>query len=209
MKEEEARSYSTAEIARRLGISPQTVQRWVDSGRLKAWKTPGGHRRIDASSAELLFAEQEQRMGKGQTEAMPQAADGALAAVNVVIVEDDPLDRELVSTLVQLALPEARLLVAGNGFQGLVLIAKWRPAIVITDVHMPHMDGFEMIRNVLADTETRPRMMIAMSAKTEKELRDFGQLPAEVRLFHKPLDRKTFMGALQACLRPSGTAIAG
>lgn len=49
------RTYSTVEIARRLGVSIQTVQRWVDTGKLKAWKTLGGHRRIDAESAEALL----------------------------------------------------------------------------------------------------------------------------------------------------------
>ncbi|MEY2842846.1 MAG: hypothetical protein RI920_883, partial [Pseudomonadota bacterium] len=49
------RSYSTTEIAQRLGISTQTVQRWVDTGKLEAWKTLGGHRRIEAESAEHLF----------------------------------------------------------------------------------------------------------------------------------------------------------
>ena len=41
-----AASYSTAAVARRLGVSIPTVQRWVDQGYLKAWKTVGGHRRI-------------------------------------------------------------------------------------------------------------------------------------------------------------------
>ena len=77
---DEAQSYSTADIAKRLGISPQTVQRWVDSGRLKAWKTPGGHRRIDARSAELLFAQQEQLMGKGLSDEMQPSTDGASEA---------------------------------------------------------------------------------------------------------------------------------
>ena len=45
-------SYSTAHLARRLGVSVPTVQRWVDLGHVKAWKTVGGHRRIDAESAE-------------------------------------------------------------------------------------------------------------------------------------------------------------
>jgi len=48
-------SYSTAHVAKQLGISVPTVQRWVDAGQRKAWKTPGGHRRIDADSAERLF----------------------------------------------------------------------------------------------------------------------------------------------------------
>src|SRR5688572_18909469 len=108
------RSYSTKEVASRLGVSLQTVQRWVDAGRLKAWKTLGGHRRIDAQSAELLFAEHELVMGEVPSEGSTPAAQ------NVVIVDDDPLDRELLVALVQMALPHAQLFVARNGFQGLV-----------------------------------------------------------------------------------------
>ena len=194
---ESARSYSTIEIAKRLGISLQTVQRWVDSGRLKAWKTPGGHRRIDAKSAELLF---DAHAGGRGAEAAVEAGGGLQAQarpVQVVIVDDDPMDRELMSTLVLAALPLAQVNVAGNGFQGLVMIAQRVPEIVVTDVHMPHMDGFEMIRNVLADAATRPRLMIAVTARSPRELADFGQLPAEVVLLHKPLERDAFVAALR------------
>ncbi|MGM9489265.1 excisionase family DNA-binding protein [Ideonella sp. YS5] len=192
---EGTRSYSTIEVAKRLGISLQTVQRWVDSGRLKAWKTPGGHRRIDAASAEKLFVEYEQSLG-ADTPSSPSLATPT-RPVRVVIVDDDAMDRELISALVQAALPTAQLQVAGNGFQGLVMIARFAPEIVVTDVHMPHMDGFEMIRNVLADAQTRPRLMIAVSAKSAAELKDFGQLPAEVLLLRKPLEREAFAAALR------------
>jgi len=37
---------STTEAARQLGVSVRTVQLWVESGRLMAWKTAGNHRRI-------------------------------------------------------------------------------------------------------------------------------------------------------------------
>lgn len=188
-------SYSTMEIAKRLGISLQTVQRWVDSGRLKAWKTPGGHRRIDAQSAELLFDDYAQTLNVKS--AAGTAVDEQKAPMQVVIVDDDPMYRELMSVLVQVALPSAQLRVAGNGFQGLVMIAKFAPEIVVTDVRMPHMDGIEMIRNVLADAETRPRLMIAVSAKSEKELSDLGQLPADVLLLRKPLERDAFLAALR------------
>ncbi|MBL0730590.1 response regulator [Piscinibacter sp. HJYY11] len=190
------RSYSTIDVAKRLGISLQTVQRWVDSGRLKAWKTPGGHRRIDARSAEALFAQHEQAAGVDEPTVSP--APASPRPVGVVVVDDDVVDRELLATLVQAALPGALLRVASNGFQGLVMIAKFAPEIVVTDVHMPHMDGIEMIRNVLADAATRPRLMIAVSAKTAKELAEFGQLPSEVVLLQKPLERDAFIKALQA-----------
>jgi excisionase family DNA binding protein len=190
-----ASTYSTAEIAKKLGISLQTVQRWVDSGRLKAWRTPGGHRRVDAKSAELLFQSYEHALGHRPTAELPDGAQ--TTAMRVVIVDDDPIYRELMSTLVQAAFPLAQSLVAGNGFQGLMMIAKFAPDIVITDIRMPHMDGFEMIRTILADGSPRPRLLIAVSAKSQEELLELGKLSPDVTFLQKPFEREAFFAALQ------------
>ena len=47
---------SAGEAARRLGVAPATVQRWVDSGLLHAERTPGGHRRIYVTELRRLIA---------------------------------------------------------------------------------------------------------------------------------------------------------
>ena len=49
---------STRDAARLLGVSVRTAQLWVEDGRLRAWKTPGGHRRILVESVERLLDEQ-------------------------------------------------------------------------------------------------------------------------------------------------------
>jgi CheY-like chemotaxis protein len=73
---------------------------------------------------------------------------------------------------------------------------------------MPHMDGFEMIRNVLADAETRPRLMIAVSAKSPNELADFGRLPTEVLLPRKSLLRQPYIDALcRPCMSVSSVPV--
>jgi len=50
---------STTEAASMLGISLRSVQYWVEKGKLDAWKTAGGHRRIVRKSVEKLMAEQD------------------------------------------------------------------------------------------------------------------------------------------------------
>lgn len=45
---------STTEAAQSLGVSTRTIQLWVDSGVLAAWKTAGGHRRVFIESVEKL-----------------------------------------------------------------------------------------------------------------------------------------------------------
>src|SRR5262249_36133658 len=134
-------SYSTAYVARRLGVSVPTVQRWVDSGHLRAWKTVGGHRRIEAESAERLFRA---HGGGGSGAALPAVQ----APLSVLIVEDNPDDRDLLVVLVESALPGASITVAENGFQGLVAIGRHAPRVLVTDIAMPHMDGLAMLREI-------------------------------------------------------------
>jgi excisionase family DNA binding protein len=192
---QDPRSYTTIDVAKRLGVSLQTVQRWVDAGHLTAWKTLGGHRRIEASGAEQLFREQEERLGAIES---AKGERVGVATLSVVVVDDDPLDRELLVMLVRKALPDAAVEAAANGFQGLVTIGKTAPQIVITDIHMPHMDGFEMIRTLMEDEASRPGTLIVVSALSRRELSGMGTLPQEVQVFTKPLEQERFVAALRS-----------
>jgi excisionase family DNA binding protein len=189
-------SYSTAYVARRLGVSVPTVQRWVDAGHLRAWKTVGGHRRIEAESAERLF-----RSHAGQAAAGVAAPAGA--PVSVVIVDDNPDDRELLVVLVENALPGVAITVAENGFQGLVAIGRHAPRLVVTDIAMPHMDGLRMLREIAGHAEVKPGAMIAVSSRTPAQLAAQGGLPPGVRFVAKPIDPAVFAAAVQAAL-PDG-----
>jgi excisionase family DNA binding protein len=181
----EFRSYRTIEVARRLGVSLQTVQRWVDSGQLKAWKTLGGHRRIDADSAEALFRTQ-----------MPEALAGnatpstGVATRQVLVVDDDPLDLELMVALVGQVLPDASIDVASDGFQALLMVGNAAPGILITDVNMPHMDGFEMLRSLAQSKLKAPDTIVAVSSLSPSDLAARGRLLPGVHFLSKPVDRE-------------------
>jgi len=184
------RSYTTIDVAKRLGVSLQTVQRWVDAGHLKAWKTLGGHRRIDAQSAEQLFKSQEDRISAEPVSNLP-------APLCAVVVDDDSADLTLMVALVRQALPDARIEVAENGFLALALIGKIKPDIVVTDIHMPYMDGFEMLRQLMTHAFLRPQTLIAVSASSAQELAVLGQLPSEVQLLSKPLNPALVIASLR------------
>ena len=182
-------SYSTADVAKRLGVSIPTVQRWVDLGHLKAWKTVGGHRRIEAESAERLFREQGQ---------LPQAAPPN--APSVMVVDDNPDDRDLLSALLETALPGAQISTAENGFQALVAIGQSVPDVVVTDIVMPHMNGFEMLRQLSTQCAVRPRVIIAVSSRTRAQFAELGELPPDVRFIPKPIDPADFVQTVQSAV---------
>jgi excisionase family DNA binding protein len=181
-----APSFSTADLARRLGVSVPTVQRWVDLGHLKAWKTVGGHRRIDADSAEAFIRTQTQRRG-GEAAPAPSAADAARAS-SVLVVDDNAADRDLLCALVGLALPGAYVVCAANGFDALMAVGKAMPGLIVADLAMPHMDGVEMIRHLRAQGDAHPPAIVAVSSRTPAHLQAQGGLPAGVALLAKPLE---------------------
>lgn len=193
------RTYSTAYVARRLGISIPTVQRWVDAGRLKAWKTPGGHRRIDAASADRLF--QTQAATGGLDGDAPQAEAAQAAALSVVIVEDNPEDGEILRLLASEALPGAQVRLFESGIQALVAIGQNAPDLVVTDIVMPHMNGVEMLRQLSTQCVVRPRLIVAVSSLSEKRLAELGELPPQVRYVAKPVDPDAFIALLRGVLR--------
>lgn len=177
--------YSPRQLAEVLGVSVQSVQRWADAGRLKAWKTPSGHRKIDAASAQALI------------EAMRSASGGAAAGVapRVLIVDDDPVALELVEMLVEEAFPAAVITKARNGFEGLQALGRETPDVLVTDIVMPHIDGLAMLRHVAAQPD-RPGLVIASSFLQQDELEQRGGLDG-VAFLPKPLDQAAFLALLR------------
>ena len=181
------RSYSTAYVARRLGISVPTVQRWVDSGELVAWKTPGGHRRIEADSADRLFA------ARGQP---------ATAGPTVVVIDDNADDRDILGALVRSALPECRLDLYDSGIQALVAIGHTPPDIVITDLVMPHMNGIEVLRQLAGQCVVHPQLIVAVSSLGPRQLERLGALPEGVHFVAKPVEPQPFVDLLRSEVAP-------
>lgn len=194
------RSYSTVEIARRLGVSIQTVQRWVDAGHLKAWKTLGGHRRIDADSAERLLRHElvvDPSAGSNERSKAPSGAPAVEVLPSVLIVDDNEDDREILIHLVASALPDAQVHAVSSGFDALLHIGRQSPDILITDIVMPNMNGFEMLRHLAHECPSRPRTIWAVSNHSYDELLTLGDMPSDILFQSKPIERERFIDTLR------------
>ena len=187
---------STRQAALRLGVSLGTVQNMVESGALEAWKTAGGHRRIPLSSVEALLARRRAMM--------PSTQDGNVP-LDILIAEDDPTLQTLYRMTMESWQLPLKLRIVGNGFDGLLQVGQRVPNIMIADLMMPGMDGFEMIRQLRQNPDLARMDIIVVSAIDRQEIAERG-LPSDITVFGKPIpfhELKGFvLGRLSARQRP-------
>jgi excisionase family DNA binding protein len=183
--------YSTQEAAALLGVSRTTIQQMVELGQLRAWKTVGGHRRIDPESVRVLIA----------STTGPQAVAEPAAAYRILAADDDPGMRRLYeATVPTWGLPTEVRTVA-NGVDALLTVARWSPHLLILDLMMPEMDGFEVAQRLKENALTSGiDIIVATGASMNRELGE-RRLPGSVVVLQKPipLDRlRTFVEAAVA-----------
>jgi excisionase family DNA binding protein len=178
---------TTREVGEVLGVAVRTVQLWVEAGVLPAWRTAGGHRRIARSAVEKLMAERSQVLLPVQSAGRTEAVNNQ--PVKMLLVEDDPDLLRLFALVVEGWDFSVELTVAKNGFEGLLRIGEMRPDLVVTDLNMPGMDGFQMLRslkNVGSGFENLN--VVVVSALGLADVNARGGLPDGVRFFQKPVD---------------------
>lgn len=177
---------STREAAEQLGVALRTVQLWVESGVLPAWKTAGGHRRISRVAVERLIGERRAALSGDSASLAP--ADAAGARLQVMVVEDEPeLLRLFTMVIAGWDLP-VDVTPAVNGFEALLRLGQRCPDLLVTDLNMPGMDGFKMIASLRGVGPAYDEMeIVVVTALTEADIERRGGLPANVRVFHKPV----------------------
>ena len=121
------------QAAKYLGVAQSTIRKWSDQGRVPAFYTPGGHRRYRRPDLDNFL----NRSGPGGS--MQQ---GPL----VLIVDDDERVREYLR--VNLEMEGYAVREAGSAEEGLGVLDEVSPDLILLDVMMPEVDGWEMLRRV-------------------------------------------------------------
>ncbi|MDR2187195.1 MAG: excisionase family DNA-binding protein [Azonexus sp.] len=177
---------STRQAAQRLGVSLGTVQNMVESGALEAWKTTGGHRRIPVASVEALLTRRRN---------LTAGAHETSNRLEILITEDDPTLQLLYRmTMESWDLP-LDVRIADNGFAGLLQVGQRPPDVLIADLMMLGMDGFEMIHHLRANPDLAQMDIIVVSAIDRDTVIGRG-LPPDVTAFTKPIPFHEIKGFL-------------
>lgn len=117
----------------------------------------------------------------------------------LLIAEDDPDIRKLLYTT--LTFKGYRVVAAHNGREGLELIQKERPLIVITDIMMPQLDGFGLVHRLRIDPQTRDIPVVFITATyVSRADQEFALNIGATRFIQKPVDLEKFLATIEELL---------
>lgn len=170
---------STREASEALGVSQRTVQLWVESGVLNAWKSPGGHRKITIASVNKIL--------QGRVKSIQADTSNNNEDFVILYVEDDLAQQALFSNFLSRLKSKVKLQSASNGFEGLILLGKNKPDLLISDLKMLGMDGFEMIKHLQKNKEFSNIKIIVFTSMSDQEIFEHGGLTANIQVITKPV----------------------
>jgi excisionase family DNA binding protein len=141
-------------------VSPKTIINWIEAGHIEAYKTVGGHRRIKKSDLEDFMRKQGIPVPKEEIDSERK---------RILIVDDDPI---IVETIVQ-ALEEEEhnyeIISASDGFEAGLQVNHFRPHLLILDIMMPDIKGYDVCKRIKSNEETRDTKIIVLSAYLDEE----------------------------------------
>jgi excisionase family DNA binding protein len=174
------------QAARFLGAAQGTVRKWADGGRLPAFYTPGGHRRFRRSDLDAFLAR-----SRVAPPARPSRAAG------VLVVDDDPGLREFIR--VNLEAEGYAVREAGSASEGLTALDEEPPDLILLDVLMPRMDGWEMLRRV-QERHGVDAIQVIMYCGEHEHAGDLHEHGAHA-FIGKPFDPEKLLAATKQLLR--------
>ncbi len=180
--------YTVGQAAEYCSLSRGTVWRYIKSKDLKASQTPGGHFRILRKDLDIFIVER----------GMYPLANNFSSNNKILIVDDD---REIQDVLTQmLSAHKYETETASSGFAAGAKIATFRPGLIILDLLMPQMSGFEVCRLIKEDPQTSHIKILAITGYDTEENRDKIMKAGADDYMAKPLSSDALLGRVAGLL---------
>ncbi len=190
------RPLTTGQIAKYCHVTHRGVLKWVESGKLKAYRTPGKHSRV--SEEDFL------RFLKKYNMPVPVELQSPVTQKKVLIVDDD---RGIVHSLQRLLIMENKYIVeaAYDGFQAGRKFSDFKPDFIILDICMPGLDGYQLCTYIRQDMDNKHVKILAISGMSEpQEIKKIMDLGADDYL-QKPFSNEALQQKIKNILWGQGT----
>jgi excisionase family DNA binding protein len=165
MENKEEKQYSqppltTGQIGKHCHVTHRAVLKWVESGKLNAYRTPGKHARVSVEDF-LAFLHK-------YNMPVPIEFQSVTIYKKILIVDDD---RGIVHSLKRVLMMENNYVieVAFDGFEAGKKFSEFRPDFVILDIRMPNLDGYQVCSNIRKEPAHKNVKILAISALNDAQ----------------------------------------
>ena len=152
--------FTTHQAASLCETTVPTIQRWVDDGKIKSYSTPGGHRRILRND---LFDFMESHN-------MPIPKSELSDTTKVLIVDDDAEFRKSIVDMLNSEYLDFDVAVAIDGFDAGMMVWQFMPDILLLDLIMPNIDGFEVCKKIKGEALMRGVKILVVTAYDDSDM---------------------------------------
>ncbi len=147
------KAFTTFEVAEICDVTPVTIQNWIDKDWLRAYRTPGGHRRVLREDL-LSFLDSRN---------IPHIFNERSGPPKILVVDDEKNFTELIRDILLLDNPEYEIEIAHDGFRAGFLYANNKSDVVLLDLMLPGVDGFEVCRQIKQSNSGGKTVIIAIT----------------------------------------------
>jgi excisionase family DNA binding protein len=127
---------SVGQVAEICRVSKKTVLNWIYDGALKACTTYGGHYRVWPANVKKFLD------SAGMDIPFDYVDD---LTTHILIIDDDNDYTQMLKSAINAELPTVEVVTTDDGYEGLMLIGEIKPQLVILDIKMPKVDGFQVL----------------------------------------------------------------
>ncbi len=195
-KENKPVVYSALEVANICGVVNQTAINWINTGHLKAFKTPGGQYRVYPD--DLLSFMKDRKMYIPQ--ALLDSCSSATTEKTLLVIDDDVGFNAVVVKFISERISDIKINSAHDGFEAGVQMSSLKPRCIVLDIDLPGVNGIELCKKI-HDTEIygKPKIIVVtglQDSDVEKKVKDLG---ADF-FFRKPLQLADLNKAVEEAL---------
>lgn len=141
-------------------VSSKTIINWIDAGHIKAYRTPGGHRRINRKDLEEFMKKQGIPIPETIVEDNRK---------KILVVDDDPIIVESIVQSLEEDEHDYEVISAADGFEAGLQVNHFKPHILILDIMMPDIKGYDVCQKIKSSPETKDTKIIVLSAYLDEE----------------------------------------
>jgi excisionase family DNA binding protein len=172
------------EVGDLLQVNPSSVKKWVNEGRIPAFRTPGGHRRIKVGDLVEFLDRHDMPI--------PRKLAGA-GKKRILIVDDDAVHLRAVERRLKPHKGRLQVELTENGIDALVLVGSFKPHLIVLDVFMPELDGLEVCRRLKRNPDTRSIEVVVTSAHLTRAVEENALAAGAARCLAKPIELKMLL----------------